>query len=110
MLTPLLTAVTPTPVAVPLSVFLTPSSLSTSSTNGTYITPTFTANVSGGVKPYSYNWQVYGEFSLHSESGNTAKAKASGYDAYDTGTIVCIVTDDDSNIVAGSASLAVSFS
>lgn len=75
--------------------FITPSLLAREASNGSYTTPLFTMNVTGGVSPYSYVWEVAnGDGTLTQTSGGTTRVTLSGYNNIKTCTLRCTATDD----------------
>ncbi len=74
--------------------FITPSSYTVTSTNGGASSPVFTANVSGGVGPFTYLWSVTGDIGIASETSIDTSFSSSGYNTEKEGVITLTVTDE----------------
>lgn len=89
---------------------ISPSSFNTISSNGSYTTPNFTANVSNGVGPFTYSW-TFAEGAVLSPSANKTRLQVSGYNSEVFGVLRLTVTDtgDGNKTASAVASVAVLF-
>ena len=93
-----------------LEVFITPSRGSYTSSNGSYTTPVFTANVSGGTEPYSYLWEaIEGNAEILSPTDAKTRVRISGYNNIEVYAIRCTITDDAANVVSAEAAGVINF-
>lgn len=90
-----------------LSVFVSPSSASNSVGNGSWTSPTFTASVSGGTKPYSYSWSATRGTVI--DNGASANVRLSGYNEDEVSELTCTVTDDNGDTAQDTAGIVVFF-
>jgi len=89
---------------------ISPSYLVWSTTNGSYTTPFFSANVSNGVGPYTYNWEIDNGAVVDPSSEKT-KFIISGYNRtiFATATLTVTDTGDSNKKSISGASIVVSF-
>ena len=93
-----------------LSMFITPSRGEYTSTNGSYTTPFYTANVSGGTEPYTFAWSSPElNVSLLTPSDDKTRARISGYNEFQIFQVTCTVTDAESNSVSSTAVTTITF-
>lgn len=72
--------------------FITPSNFATIAANGSYTSPFFNAQVSGGVGPFTYSWSsTIGN--ILSETASKTRIVVSGYNTEVFGEISVTVTD-----------------
>ena len=74
------------------SASISPSSFFIVSQNGSYTSPYFTANVSGGAGPYEYEWTITGLAKIVGD-GEKVKIQAGGYNSEAEGSLSLKVTD-----------------
>lgn len=89
---------------------ITPAYLSTTTSNGSYTTPFFTASVSNGVGPFTYQWE-FQEGTVLTPADIKTRLQVSGYNSDVFGVLRLTVTDTgDSNKTSEAvASVAVLF-
>jgi hypothetical protein len=76
---------------------ISPQTLTTVSSNGSYTSPVFKSTVSNGVGPFTYNWS-FDAGSVISKTADKTRVQCSGYNTEITGTLTLTVTDTgDSN-------------
>lgn len=96
----------PTPPA--FNVFISPSSYDNSVNKGSFTTPTFTANVTGGTGPFDYQWTCTSGTVLSPTSQST-KVTLSGYNITRNETLTMTVTDATLAEAVGTASIIIEF-
>lgn len=95
---------------VTLDAFIAPSRGNYQSSNGSYTTPVFTANVSGGTEPYSYLWEsVEGGVEILSPTEDKTRVRISGYNEVKVYVIRCTITDDAADTASADASGVIDF-
>lgn len=88
------TALSVSIVPADYSVFISPSSLVNLSGNGAATTPKATANVTGGVGPLTYLWEIDNpSITINSPTDSSTSFSASGYNDELDATITLTVTD-----------------
>lgn len=100
-----------TPPSSSLSVFVTPETVNTQTSNGGYTSPYFIATASGGNSPYTYEWTISDPaFTIiTSSTDNRVRVSVSGTNELRVATLTCKVTDDSANTKSGTATLAIAF-
>tara|TARA_R100000544_G_scaffold35380_1_gene22682 strand:- start:679 stop:1026 length:348 start_codon:yes stop_codon:yes gene_type:complete len=73
-------------------VFITPGGLVKNTSNGSYTSPNFTANVTGGVGPFEYSW-VSNEVNISSPSESVTNFVTSGFNREVSDSITVTVKD-----------------
>lgn len=91
-----------------LSIFVTPSRGNYTSTNGSYTTPSFTVNVTGGTPPYTYLWESTDAEILSPESDKT-RVRLTGYNEIKIYQVSCTVTDSELNTANSNAAGSIEF-
>lgn len=80
------------PVKTDATVFVTPKDFLTITPNGSYTTPYFSAQVSGGVGPFTYSWEST-DGGILAETDSKTRIVFSGYNREVFGEISVTVTD-----------------
>ena len=98
------------PPATDVKVSISPSSLATVSTNGSYTTPFFKSNVSNGVGPFTYAW-TFDNGAVLTPTNEKTRLTMSGYNTQAQGVLRLTVTDtgDSNKTSSASASVTVYF-
>lgn len=96
--------------SVELSVFITPGSGAYASSNGSYTTPFFTSNPTGGVEPYSYEWSSDDDdVDILTPENDKTRVRISGYNNIKLYIITCKVTDNNGNFATANAGGSITF-
>ena len=91
----------------PLTGFVSPSRISTKSSNGSWSSPFITCNASGGEPPYSYAWSTT-EGRLTADD-DRARVSISGYNDFKISQVKCTITDNDGTTKEVSMGITVEF-
>ena len=92
------------------SAFITPSNAVYQSSNGSYTTPSFEANVTGGAEPFTYEWSVTdGNATIVTPDSNKTRFTLSGYNTIKFSIVNCKITDNDANEINAESSVTVQF-
>lgn len=84
-------------------VFITPEELQSVTSNGSYTSPSFTANVTGGVGPFEYSWSS-DDLTVTSPTSEVTRIQASGFNQEKFGLLTLNVTDAGNGNAIASAS------
>lgn len=87
-------------------VFITPDSLVKQTSNGSYTSPNFTANVTGGVGPFEYSWSS-DDLTVTAPDEQVTKISASGFNSEVFGLLTINIIDTGNGNAPATASASI---